>query len=215
MYKYWGDFDSSVIFCEDKYTHSYYVAEYFNTLSGIAYLLVAYYFLTTKIIHYGFLITLMGLGTMTLHGTLRWYGQWADEMSMLTLMFFYIKDVYYDIKYEYCSLLLGIYMTFHDNYGVFLLLFVSLIFYQYKAAQQIIRNKNAKYYLRVYQISMISGGVCWILDRVCFTKVVNFHVLWHLLSTIGVYSGTQIYHEHRKDLDKAANKILQWYKNNN
>ena len=83
----------------------------------------------------------MGLGTMTLHGSLRWYGQWADEMSMLTLMFFYIKDVYYDIKYEYCSLLLGIYMTFHDNYGVFLLLFVSLIFINIKLLNKLLEIK--------------------------------------------------------------------------
>ena len=55
---------------------------------------------------------------------------------------------------------------------------------------------------------MISGGVYWILDRVCFTKVVNFHVLWHLLSTIGVYSGTQIYHEHRKILTKL---LIKYY----
>jgi len=58
-----------------------------------------------------------------------------------------------------------------------------------------------------------NGGVCWILDRFCFTKSINFHVLWHLLSAIGCYNGTQVYNEHRKDLDKAGLKILKWFKN--
>ena len=40
--KYWGEYDSSVIFCEDKYTHSPYIAEFYNTISGLSYLLVGY-----------------------------------------------------------------------------------------------------------------------------------------------------------------------------
>ena len=212
MGKFWGDFDSSVIFCEDKYIHSPYIAEYFNTISGIFYLCIASYFFTTKLKKYGVLISLVGIGTITLHGTLRWYGQWSDEMSMLTLMFFYIKDVYYDTKLEYCPIILGIYMTFHNNYNVFLFLFVFMLMYQYRAAQLIIKNENAKYYLIMYNTSMILGGGCWLLDRACFTKSINFHVLWHILSGFGMYGGTQVYHEHRKDLDRACYKIVKWAK---
>ena len=209
MYKFWGEFDSSVIFCEDKYINSPYIAEYYNTISCILYLFIACYFFTTKLKKYGVLISLVGFGTITLHGTLRWYGQWADEMSMLTLMFFYIKDVYYDVKYKYYIVILGIYMTFHENYNIFLFLFLFMLIYQYRAAQLIIRNKNAKHYLIMYNTTMILGGICWILDRICFTKNINFHVLWHLLSALGSYNGTQVYHEHRKDLDKAASKIIK------
>ena len=159
---------------------------------------------------YGFLIGLVGIGTITLHGTLRWYGQWSDEMAMIILMFFYIKDVYYDIKYDYCVIILSIYMAFHDNYNVFLFIFFFLLIYQYRAVQLIIKSKNAKNYLIMYNTSMILGGICWILDRVCFTKSINFHVLWHILSGFGLYSGTQVFHEHRKDLDQAGYKIIKW-----
>lgn len=212
MYKYWGEFDSSVIFCEDKYTVSPYIAEYFNSISGLFYLCIASYFLTTKLKKYGCIITLISIGTITLHGTLRWYGQWTDEMSMLILMFFYIKDVYYDIKYDYCAIILGIYMTFHNNYNIFLFLFIFMLIYQYRAVKLIIKNNNAIYFFKIYNISMLLGGIFWILDRICFTTSINFHVLWHIFSGIGVYNGTQVYHEHRKDLDKAAIKIAKWVK---
>ena len=47
--KYWGEYDSSVIFCEDKYIQSPYIAEFYNTISGLSYLLVGLYYLNTSI----------------------------------------------------------------------------------------------------------------------------------------------------------------------
>ena len=37
---YWGNPDASVSFCEDKYNVLPYVAEYYNTMSAISYLIV-------------------------------------------------------------------------------------------------------------------------------------------------------------------------------
>ena len=37
---YWGNPDASVSFCEDKYNVLPYVAEYYNTMSAIGYLIV-------------------------------------------------------------------------------------------------------------------------------------------------------------------------------
>ena len=44
MNYFWGPEDTSVHFCEDKYVHSYWIAEYFNTISSIFYILVGVYF---------------------------------------------------------------------------------------------------------------------------------------------------------------------------
>ena len=212
MQPYWGEYDSSVIFCEDKYANSHFIAEYYNTLSGLFYFFIALYFFTTKMKKYAYLISSVSIGTIALHGTLRWYGQWIDEMAMLTLMFFYIKDVYYDLKYIYCAMMLGFYMTFHDNYNVFLFLFIFIVIYQYNTVQLIINDEKTRYYLKMYKLSMMIGFTFWLLDRLCFTKIINFHVLWHILSGIGAYNGTQVYHEHRKQLDKAGLKIVKWMK---
>ena len=46
---FWGDKDTSISFCEDKYVNSKYIAEYYNTYSGLSYCLVGLYFYNNKI----------------------------------------------------------------------------------------------------------------------------------------------------------------------
>ncbi len=209
---YWGPIDSSITFCEDKYVNSKYIAEYYNTISGILYLLVGLYFINSKIKKIGYVIFIMGLGTMCLHGTLRWYGQWSDELSMLTLIYIYIKNIYYDISYDYLYLIVGSYVTFHENHNVFLFLFISLLIYQYIATQYIIIDYNTRYWRNLYLIFILSGFLCWILDRICFTKTINYHVFWHILSGFASFSGSMVYYENRKLLDKKAEIISKWYR---
>lgn len=210
--KYWGEYDSSIIFCEDKYVESEYIAEYWNTISGLLYVVVGIYFMNTLVKNIGISLVIMGIGTMGLHGTLRWYGQWMDEMGMLSLMFVYIKGVYYDVSNNILYLLLGTYITFNKNHNVFLLMFVSLLYYQYNAVKKIIKTEKTIRYKKYYFITMGLGGICWILDRICFTKVINFHMYWHIFSAFGCILGSLVYYSHNKELYKAGNKIKDWYK---
>ena len=46
---FWGIPDASVVFCEEKYIESYWVGEYYNTLSSLMYICVGIPFLFTKI----------------------------------------------------------------------------------------------------------------------------------------------------------------------
>ena len=82
---YWGKPDATISFCEDKYVVSKYIAEFYNTLSASSYFFVGLFFYFTKLSDIGVLLMLLGLGTAILHGTLRYYGQWFDEASMLIL----------------------------------------------------------------------------------------------------------------------------------
>ena len=41
---YWGTPDVSVSFCEDKYVVSNYIAEYYNTMSALSYVIVGLIF---------------------------------------------------------------------------------------------------------------------------------------------------------------------------
>ena len=88
---FWGEKDTSISFCEKQYEHSQYIAEYYNSLSGLVYSIIGFYFLNTKLKKMGYTLVLLGLGTFTLHATQRWYGQWLDELSMLLLSFQAIK----------------------------------------------------------------------------------------------------------------------------
>ena len=79
----WGISDTSVSFCENKYEESKYIAEFYNTISSLSYMIVAYPFLRTKIKRIGWSCMGVGIGSILLHGTGRYYGQWVDEISML------------------------------------------------------------------------------------------------------------------------------------
>ena len=79
----WGISDTSVSFCENKYEESKYIAEFYNTISSLSYMIVAYPFLRTKIKRIGWSCMGVGIGSILLHGPGRYYGQWVDEISML------------------------------------------------------------------------------------------------------------------------------------
>ena len=52
--KYWGEYDSSIIFCDFKsYVESEYIAEYWNTISGLLYVVVGIYFMNTLVKNIG------------------------------------------------------------------------------------------------------------------------------------------------------------------
>tara|TARA_B100001094_G_C18099513_1_gene754919 strand:- start:56 stop:727 length:672 start_codon:yes stop_codon:yes gene_type:complete len=210
--KFWGEYDSSIIFCEDKYVESMYIAEFWNTISGLLYVCVGLYFMNTFVKNIGISLVVMGIGTIGLHGTLRWYGQWMDEMGMLALLFTMIKYAYYDMSNYILYLILVTYMVFNNNHNIFLLMFVVLLFYQYKSSDKIIRNQVGLDYRKYYFICMIFGSICWGLDRLCFTKIINFHMYWHIFSAIGSLFGTFVFYEYNKQLYKAGNKIKHWYR---
>ena len=90
---FWGPPDVSVSFCEDKYVVSNYIAEYYNTMSALSYVIVGLIFSRTRLKRLSKIIMILGIGTALLHGTLRFYGQWLDEISMLILSFYIIKEV--------------------------------------------------------------------------------------------------------------------------
>lgn len=192
---YWGEFDSSVIFCEDKYVESEYIAEYWNTISGIPYILLGIYFMQLGTFDLGICLYLLGIGTVILHTTLRWYGQWMDEISMLVLMFTYLVNVF-PISYNVLNLILIGYIWFNEYHAYLVVVFISLTLMQYKAVKMIVQD-NTRWYHKWYLTVMLAAFCCWVLDRLCFQKVVNFHVWWHLLSTIGAYFGTMIYVKYR------------------
>ena len=45
----WGPADASIHFCEDKYTHLFWIAEYYNTISSLSYIIVGCGWLWTDV----------------------------------------------------------------------------------------------------------------------------------------------------------------------
>jgi dihydroceramidase len=87
---FWGPPTSSVDWCEANYAHSPYIAEFFNTLSSISIvaagllgLWVHRQRLETRFLLCFASVSLVGLGSIAFHATLRFELQMADELPML------------------------------------------------------------------------------------------------------------------------------------
>ncbi|KAK3811569.1 MAG: ceramidase-domain-containing protein [Linnemannia gamsii] len=86
---YWSPSTSSVDWCESNYVVSFYIAEFWNTISNVACFVaaaMAYYSFPGNEPRFRYLfgtLFLVGLGSVLFHGTLRHKMQLLDELPML------------------------------------------------------------------------------------------------------------------------------------
>ena len=194
---FWGQNDTTIHFCEDAYVESKYIAEYYNSLSGVSYSLVGLYFYNTKLSHISYTLVLLGVGTITLHATQRWYGQYLDELSMLYLSFQIIK--YLRNKYHkktsdlWIPLALSTYL--HNYNFIFILMFslcqTYILFYLKKPPINKKYKSTIYIYNLIYKISFIASLIIWCIDQICcsYTKPYYLHAWWHVGTSISIFFG--------------------------
>ncbi|EST09386.1 Ceramidase [Kalmanozyma brasiliensis GHG001] len=88
---YWGPITSTLLWCEEKYRWSRYVAEPINTVTNVFFIVLALYGyrvtvrerlpLRYAICHLG--VALVGFGSALFHGTLMYWTQLLDELPMI------------------------------------------------------------------------------------------------------------------------------------
>jgi dihydroceramidase len=90
---FWSPRTASVDWCENNYVYSYYIAEFWNTMSSIPLILLGFY----GVLHSGRLgfgvfsrhslcfvsFIVIGIGSALFHGTLLYTGQFLDEVPMI------------------------------------------------------------------------------------------------------------------------------------
>ena len=194
---YWGEADSTISFCEDKYVESEYIAEYYNTLSATSYVVVGIIYLKTPLKDIGCITILLGLGTGLLHGTLRCYGQWLDELSMLSLSFSIInriKEINKTRKISklYLYFLIIFYFVFRNEHVVFLIVFTFMQIYKYSIIN--ISKKTTyktKIVVSLYSNIFLFSTVCWICDQLfCnYVKGLYLHAVWHIGTALSLGIG--------------------------
>ena len=195
---YWGTPDVSVSFCEDKYVVSNYIAEYYNTMSALSYVIVGLIFSRTRLKRLSKIIMMLGIGTALLHGTLRFYGQWLDEISMLILSFYIIKEVRW-LRFKkttnelYLFPLILPYFVLQKYFSYFFVIFTTLQIYTYKIAQKDYKKCSKREYclIKTYSIILIFSTFCWFLDQVFCDYVREFqlHAVWHAGTALSLLLG--------------------------
>ncbi len=194
---YWGEPDSSVSFCEDNYIESYYIAEYYNTLSAISYIIIGCIYLNTRLKEIGYVTITLGIGTGLLHGTLRYYGQWLDELAMLTLSFFIINRIRIINKIRkvsklYLYFLIIFYFVFQKQHIVFLVIFTFMQIYTYSIITIPDDSfKKNSIIISLYSNIFLFSTVCWVCDQIfCdYVKHLYLHAIWHIGTALSLGIG--------------------------
>jgi len=195
---FWGTPDVSVSFCEDKYIVSDYIAEYYNTMSALSYVIVGLLFYKTKLQKLSKIIILLGIGTALLHSTLRFYGQWIDELSMLILSFYIIKEIRqmrFGITTSelYLLLLIFPYFLFERYFSYFFVVFSSLQIYTYTISRKNYDEctREVYYLIKAYLIILILSSICWLGDQLFCDYVQDYqlHAVWHVGTSLALFFG--------------------------
>jgi len=213
---FWGNRTAAVDWCESNYTWSFYVAEFFNTITSLPAAVFAFYGLylaykygyERRFIVMNLLLATVGLGSAAFHGTLLYTGQILDELPMVytSLAFLYVmfemesdkKPIH---KYlarmllAYSAVFTAVYFYLPSFFIFFVLSFICLILLLAYRCSLVFRNPSTLFHQKVLVIASIScyiGGwlLFWIPD-VAFCdniQALNFHSWWHVTSTLGAFA---------------------------
>jgi len=212
---YWGPRTSAVDWCEPNYTWTFYVAEFFNTMTSLPAALLALngIWLTYK---YGydkryfllnFLVGMVGIGSAAFHGTLLYTGQILDELPMvytsLSLLHAVLelessdKPIYRylsPILLGYAALFTGVYLYLPDFFIFFLVGYILLILTLIVRCAIIYRQPATLPHQKTFIIMAVGfyvGGWLgfWVPEILFCDKIqaLNFHAFWHVTSTLGAF----------------------------
>ncbi|CAB4484978.1 alkaline phytoceramidase, partial [Rhizophagus irregularis] len=179
---------SSVDWCEDNYAHSYYIAEFWNTISSIA--MIIFGEVGARInscnsfrFRLAFrLISVVGLGSLLFHGTLTSQMQALDEVPMvwsaLTLLYSLIESIF-GKKGKWLPILLALHAVlctasitittgalqfafFHISFGSLEIISLILMFQIYS------KKKNShppiKYLFEKGLLIFLGAVTAWLID---------------------------------------------------
>ena len=167
-------------------------------MSALSYVIVGLIFSRTRLKRLSKIIMMLGIGTALLHGTLRFYGQWLDEISMLILSFYIIKEVRW-LRFKkttnelYLFPLILPYFVLQKYFSYFFIIFTTLQIYTYKIAQKNYKKCSKREYclIKTYSIILIFSTFCWFLDQVFCDYVREFqlHAVWHAGTALSLLLG--------------------------
>jgi alkaline ceramidase len=192
---------STIDWCESNYVYSNYIAEFWNTISNILYIIV--YFLSFRSFKYincnqndrllNTLLLSTGISSFYFHATLSLLGQILDEYSIVLLLTNTLLIIYQE---EYIRKLLKLYLFIHTILIFYIphinipILFILGFWIKLKMTKIFNKSqeKSHKRYWKTAQYLFILSVLCWISDFLfCGMTFIQFHALWHILSAMCAY----------------------------
>lgn len=223
---------SSHSFCEYKYSTLPFIAEFYNTITGVALCLSSYLFyknnkkLTGKLNRYlyqaNYNLFIVGVGTIFFHGTLLYIFQLFDEIPMLLMTFDYIYILlsitksnylyFYYTKYLLCFIIIISYWV-HPTLQIIVFFtsfttnvcFIILLLDKIQSKYKSNSTISKTYYLLIIGCIIL---LIWISDSLFCRYIQHFylHSIWHIVTSILIYAFNDLLKEYVKEYN--FNKIV-------
>lgn len=211
---YWGNPTASEDWCEYNYVRSFYIAEYWNSITSLTHCILAAYGLALAFKQNWkrrFLFPLIafffvGVGSIAFHGTLTFSGQAVDELSMIwaavTLLYSSVEDsptrrfgIWLPASaLVYCLAFTVTYMKLPQFFFYFVMTFILLVIMIFVASGQTyqrLKNKKAGY---LFQTSVVlyvgSFLLLWLPDKLHCTPTIqalHLHAWFHVCTAFGAW----------------------------
>eukprot|EP00039_Didymoeca_costata_P021040 m.343212 g.343212 ORF g.343212 m.343212 type:complete len:251 (-) comp22517_c0_seq1:163-915(-) len=200
---YWSPHTAPIKWCEISYAVTPYVAEFHNTWTNLAYIIVGlqalYYSIKRKdgIFMSGISImtTLTGVFSLTFHATLQWKHQKLDEIfenGILIFMLYHGVAPFHFATIHFCVCSYLIWTVESFNFCEVHLISIILCVIA-KFTSMLSRYPVLKREIATSVMCLLCGFSCWLVDRLACSTVrslqINiagvtfypeFHALWHI-----------------------------------
>ncbi|XAR65720.1 Ceramidase [Bertholletia excelsa] len=210
---FWGPVTSTTEWCEKNYVNSFYIAEFYNTMSNVPCFLLALIGLINalgqrfekrfSILHISNMT--LAIGSMLFHATLQHVQQQCDETPMVWEMLLYIYILYspdwhyrstmpiflflYGAAFAVAHSLIRFSIGFKVHYIILCLLCIPRMYKYYIYTQDI----SAKRVAKLYVVTLCLAGLWWLFDRLLCGEISKWplnpqgHALWHVLMGFNSY----------------------------
>jgi len=217
---------SGIDWCENNYSYSRFIAEFWNTISS---LFIGYigYIQVNKPIRTS--IILLGVFSAYFHATLSLLGQILDELSITIvivitliringLLNYTVKNMairnkklesrdenftLYLLTFLLFQLMIQFYYPFINRFVLFLYIYIFVK--RYKLLLIYLKNRGT------WDLSIgcfIIAFAFWILDFVCLQIPVNCHAIWHVLIGIMIYFIDQTLDQYLNNVRELCKYII-------
>lgn len=185
---YWGPVTASIDWCEENYRWTYFIAEWWNTLSSLAIFAAGMYGFSIALLDgqetrfqvSHLLVASIGIGSACFHCTLRHVEQQCDETPMVLSQLNWFHELFADV-WENNSLASAVMPVFLAIYGVvfaalhnhyrwttgFQVHFISWVVMNLGRCVYVSRDKAmepATFLLRRAIVASSMGTICWMVD---------------------------------------------------
>jgi dihydroceramidase len=205
---FWGPVDSNHQFCEPHYASSYYLAEFYNSLSSFLYVALGIYLyrrLTDSWIRWACAwLVVIGFGSFLFHGTMRYSMQLLDEGPMVgflgTCTLLKVKHhpwlqrnatFWRIVIFLQCIAVLLTYVWL-NRYELFLHGFTALACVDAAIGYTLPTSETGWWLRNRCLLAIVIGKAIWeVENRFCqqYPAVWPLHVVWHLASCLSAYYG--------------------------